>query len=439
MRTKLCGAMLTTTLILGMAGAGLAAGASAGSDPAIPDGTIITTRNWQAYKGYLSDGLQGAFAGLSQVFHVSAAAQVEVGPFVPYLPPRQFFDNTEKYSKQVRLVRADTGSYNIQGYVAGEPFPNISAQDPLAGYKVFYDIYYDYAPAAHFQINPFILDMDRYQNVITHSSILISYRMMHLSDIGYPVDLPGNSGVLQTTYSEIMVPEQSKYTTALNLAWSDPNRFPESYIFLPSLRRALRLSSAARCAPFQGQDFTNDDVPVPQPPVWFQAKFLERKKMLWMVFSPDPASMKRSADYTNNYYHPLLWPKRSLGKWQLRDTYVIELQRLPQFAEGYCYSKRKMYMDAATTAQMAWDTWDSAGRQWRSELPFTMPEPVPKGGYSLNPGWSHVDIDFQNQHISVLVPGPDPVHEILINSEIPSEYINYARYGTPAGLAQVMQ
>jgi hypothetical protein len=45
---------------------------------------------------------------------------------------------------------------------------------------------------------------------------------------------------------------------------------------------------------------------------------------------------------------PLGWPTPALGKWQLRDVYVISVSKVPSKAAGYCYGKRVMYVDKAT-------------------------------------------------------------------------------------------
>ena len=50
------------------------------------------------------------------------------------------------------------------------------------------------------------------------------------------------------------------------------------------------------------------------------------------------------------YYYPATvgivpFPKPAMGKWELRDSYVISLRRLPSAAQGYCYSWRVMYVD----------------------------------------------------------------------------------------------
>ncbi len=57
----------------------------------------------------------------------------------------------------------------------------------------------------------------------------------------------------------VFSPEQTRYTTELAQQPDDPQRVQEIYVFLPSLRRSLRLSSAARCSPILGSDWVQDD------------------------------------------------------------------------------------------------------------------------------------------------------------------------------------
>jgi hypothetical protein len=77
------------------------------------------------------------------------------------------------------------------------------------------------------------------------------------------------------------------------LSYDDPQRLPEVYVFVPSLRRSLRLSAGARCAPAQGTDFTTDDeTNTPEPPGIFQARLLG-EKTYWLfgpILTPIPRS-----------------------------------------------------------------------------------------------------------------------------------------------------
>ena len=56
-------------------------------------------------------------------------------------------------------------------------------------------------------------------------------------------------------------PEQARYTASLNLFFVDQekNPFPDTFVFVPALRRSLRLASTARCSPVFGFDWSYDD------------------------------------------------------------------------------------------------------------------------------------------------------------------------------------
>jgi len=56
-------------------------------------------------------------------------------------------------------------------------------------------------------------------------------------------------------------PEQARYTASLNLFYKDQEKmpFPDTYVFVPALRRTLRLANTARCSPVFGFDWSYDD------------------------------------------------------------------------------------------------------------------------------------------------------------------------------------
>jgi Protein of unknown function (DUF1329) len=97
-----------------------------------------------------------------------------------------------------------------------------------------------------------------------------------------------------SVYDEVMSPEQSKYTAELVLFPEDVTEVQEIYVFLPSLRRSLRLSSTARCSPALGTDFTNDDNRdgFNGIPTTFSAELIGRKKVLALVHDDVQARQK---------------------------------------------------------------------------------------------------------------------------------------------------
>ena len=114
-------------------------------------------------------------------------------------------------------------------------------------------------------------------------------------------------GILQANRFFVLKPEQTKYTTQLAQLPDDPEKFQEIYVFLPSLRRSLRLSSAARCSPILGTDWVQDDngdglfFQVPN----FSVKLLGEKKVL-QTYNGDPKGY-----YVSNNFDRKSWPGSS--------------------------------------------------------------------------------------------------------------------------------
>jgi hypothetical protein len=255
----------------------------ASSSETVPVGTHITLQNWQKYRNFFGIGEQALYSG-KYAFHVGDSPDYEimVGPKTTFKEPTQLIQDTEKYSSQVRLVPTPGGSYTIAGWVAGWPFPN--PKEPQLAYKVYFNAWASFIPEIYFfrSGGP---NGDRFYNHYTTIVDLANYRLTHRSDPGQPVDFPGMQGLLQTQYIEVLSPEQSKYTVSLTMQYDDPNKLAEIYVFLPSLRRSLRLSNAARCAPILGSDYLNDDNNngVAVLPADFRMTYLGRKKILAIV------------------------------------------------------------------------------------------------------------------------------------------------------------
>jgi hypothetical protein len=298
-----------------------AALADADSAATIAPGTKITTANWQQYKQFLPIGLQLLYSGK---FHWKVADSpdyaIEVAPTVPIPKPKKYAEDTEKY-KQAKLVAAATGGYNVADYQAGEPFPNPSGD--LAGYQALFDNYYQYQPAV--LDNPYNqMLQDQYDNRTVLETIEIQTNLGHVSDVGYPIVRPESHGVYLSIFNEVFLPEQSKYTTQLAVIRDDPNLPQEIYVFLPSLRRSLRLSAAARCSPLLGSDYVTDDNRGFSGLVnQFTATFLGHKRILNLMHM-DRAKRHELASWNISSYM-LGWPKPALGKWELRDAYVYNL------------------------------------------------------------------------------------------------------------------
>jgi hypothetical protein len=350
--------------------------------------------------------------------------------------PKKFVDDSEKYAPQVKLAHLPDGGTSLQGYVSGLPFPNPSGPDE--GIELLWDTYYNWQPHIG-QIDDWAQTTDRYLNRSASKVKCVHFKQMHVSTPGLPPNMPDANGIFLTENCEVWEPEQSKYVTALQVFYDDPARVAENYAFIPALRRSLRLSASARCAPFAGGDFTNDDfrngmnlqVPI------FRSRFLGVKKILTMVFPDD----KFYQTYTNNppapYYYPSFIPRLNTGKWQLRDMYVFDNRRIPSQERGYCYGNRVMFLDKEQFAPQWLDLFDAELKYWKFYWNLYHPGLIPETGeHTFGSGTSGgfaLMQEFQNTHEDAAWQVPH------WGRDVPASFQDYTRWGTPAGLNQVMQ
>jgi hypothetical protein len=409
----------------------------ASSPDTIPPGTKITVHNWTQYKRFMPIWMQVAFSGKMH-FHIADSPDytVEVGQTGDYPVPKQGREDTEKYAGQTKLVPVSTGGFGWDGYRAGVPFAN--PQEPNKATKIMYNMWAGtYAPfLVHLYSKNW--ETDSFGNVTPVETDDSFYRLMGLSDPPYAQDLPDADGNIVANRFVQMVPEQAKYTTALELVSKDPSKMTEEYVFLPSLRRSLRLSSASRCAPILGTDYLADDTD--WKPAFFAPEYYGEKKLLVAVADEKTAfTVDSRAGYIGGDYKPGAafpgWPKPGYNHWEVRKTYVINLKPLPALGTGYCYSQRIAYVDAQT-----WDgtsnleNYDRNGKLYHTVWSIHGPTTVYGERTVLSRAFAFsLGMDWQNNHAS-----PDIGYDLRLDKAAPGEYLEQGIY-TPSGLSRVMK
>jgi hypothetical protein len=407
----------------------------------IPPGTKITMQNWQQYQQFMPDGLAKMFAG--QFFwKLPGDVEIDIGPTVNIPEPPTYIAATEKYGQQVQVVHLPDGHLDVRNYVGGEPFPN--PQEPDRGYKVLANLWYSYRP--HLNVTDFkhpVRDciVDRFSNM-SCESIDIVYRQE-----GYNTD-PGVS-VFESDkvwYSEwlmVEAPEQAKYTAQLTLFYKDNQVWQDEFVFVPSLRRSLRLSSAARCSPLLGSDLAQDDAQVSGfngGIAFFNATYLERKKIIALTGAYNYLAVGH--DFPKNFYQPLMFTPPSMGQWQVRDVDVLDIRRVPSESRGYCYGKRILYIDTYYHTGHWDDLYDANMKLWKVALlavPDAAKVPGVPGGVAPGLDGFFTLWDVQNDHLTVITGLNEKGEGYFVNSDAPKEYQNMAKYASPGGLSQIMK
>lgn len=410
------------------------------AEGAIAPGTVITLRNWQQYKDFMPVGMQAMFAG-SHFWKMPQDAEIVIGPTSDYPMNPAYVANTEKYAGQVRIVDLPDGEHTLQGYVAGRPFPDPSG--PHKGWEILVDEWYRYIPYEVCTSNVWWAYLaDRYGNRTSESGRESYRRMSHISEPGMPINLPDNGDIDYSEWVQVMSPEQTRYLTNLTLYYDDPTKPEDVFLFIPALRRSLRLSTAARCSPFIGTDLTQDDPRTGYNGgiTRFDGDYLRDQKIITLVNSG-----RKDFGVLENFYPSILWPKPIVGKWEVRDTWVIDAKRIRSQSKGYCYGKQEMWIDKVSGNLLWKDNYDSNMKLWKSACLIHIASPVPHVGTQLETGnFIELWYDQQNAHMTMATTTDaegrwDLANEDCRNTNGINYYDNVKEFNTVAGLSQVMR
>jgi hypothetical protein len=408
----------------------------------VPIGTRITPANWQQNKGVLPLGMQKLFEG-KYFWKIPEDAVLEVGPTVHDFVLKSFIDRTEKYSGQVSVEVLPNGHYVLHNYHGGTPFPR--PEEPYKGWKILANVNWPAGPEMYVNTPDnygTVWAVDRYGN-INPTTLDVVYRVStsdYISTAGIPKEsLDYAPGTWYTEWAMEETPEQARYTASLSLYFIDQEKepFPDTYVFVPALRRSLRLASTARCSPVFGFDWSYDDAKgngFNGSTSIYTGDFLGDRKILTLAhFNQD------GAVFPDGYLMPLGFPKPSWGKWEVRDMAIDDVHRIPSEATGYCYSSRIIYADKEHWAGDWVDLYDSNHKLWKSISYYNGAGDVPGYGHMWE-GISSSAMDFQNAHETVWCGFGNPwKRKPYLNSNAPKEYFNGTKYGSPSGLMQIMQ
>jgi hypothetical protein len=347
---------------------------------------------------------------------------------------------SEKYGSQTRVVHLANGHNDVAGYVAGRPFPDPS--EPDKGYKILANLWYAYVP--HLAVSgpgnmTTSCTQDRFGNVSCTRIILVYRQLAYNTDPGIPRNAEEQDDIWFSEWLMLEEPEQSKYTANLLLFHKDNQLPQDSYVFVPALRRSLRLAVTARCAPVAGSDFVQDDYNTKGfngGLALFDSKYLGTRKIL--ALANDYANV--TGDFPNNWAMPLGWPKPSWGAFELRDVDLVDIRRVPSERAGYCYGSRIIYVDQAYTFSDWTEIYDQNLELWKifgGGAAHVVDVPAigrVVTNAAVSGGW-----DVQNDHASYLSTIDKAGHEGLFNQNAPKEYQDFSRYCTPGGLMQILQ
>jgi hypothetical protein len=263
-------------------------------------------------------------------------------------------------SKQVRLDAND----GLIGYVSGQPFPNIDPKDPKAGLKIIWNHYWRFrgddfssgriaGKGENFKRYVIFENGNEVEAETANSSLRPVGRITVPPIPGFPEAL--KEGIEQLSLSSTMYPRDSAGTTIFTQRYGDPTKSDDLWLFIPSIRRVRRSSTAQRCATVAPTDYNQDDIisgfngKVPN----FTFKLLRKQRVISISdWGGKPLPPRKHGDF---------FPQDMV--WRPTDTWVVEsVSKDP----NYCYSKRILYVPTETMVSFTMiQVYDRKGELWK--------------------------------------------------------------------------
>jgi len=354
----------------------------------VKPGDVITAQNVDEAGDMISPGVKWCVQR-GMIIHVVAPQEIEL--------PKPYVEATEKYAPQVRLA---PDGLKLENYVAGLPFPHIDVNDPQVAMKIMWN--YEYKPfvtddgdARNFDADTGTINAGEPLKVERHF-ILDHIRTLYYNGrifVDPKPELPNPDGIrYKGSLHPILEPSDLKGVGSTSIRYIDPKRQDDTWLYLPTLRRVRRLSSAQRSDALFGQDTDADSYGGYAGQIgWMNWRFLGETKIL----APFHAA-----------HYPVKWcdPPGDFAfcdDWETRDAWVVEgTSKLPQYA----YGKRLLFIDKNTYLVAFSDIFDHDGQLWKvwmNEWSFRN-QAFPNAHYTYDTPFaflpSIVMVDVQLQH-----------------------------------------
>jgi uncharacterized protein YxjI len=342
------------------------------ADADLKPGDTIGPNNWQRIQGMVGENF---------LSRIKAGHTIQIKPSKVYRPLKEYSDATEKYSGKVRLG----ANGELQGYVAGQPFPKLDLSDAQIGQKLAWNFFWrwlgdDYKTGGAVKGGKIIRAAIE-KNGAERRADLVSYFLFPRTR--YNLDpKPAIQGYEHIDYMQLRVdsyPRDAAGTTTLEIRYADPNRADDLYIYIPSIRRIRRASTTQRCQTLAPSEFNLDDINSFNGKITdFNYKFLGEKKILANLSQENLPFNRKQGDYL-----PLD------EKWEVVDTYVLEIT--PKNPD-YCYPRKLLHLN-----KMTFDThwtlmWDKRGDYWKEQFGMFTPVKLADG----REVWSVADVVIVN-------------------------------------------
>ena len=335
---------------------------AAAGGPGFREGDVIGIGDVDKLRPYLPPEVWS-----NRDFFFYEGMRLEIGPaFADYSPAPTYLAATEKFRGQPKL--GPGGS--LEDYVAGQPFPMEAIDckgDPDAGAKVIWNFHYRWAPVSG--VSSFYYSYwDRGEELPLYyqgsgGGVQLS-RRSEPSLLEQDGDLFRGENRKNAGGAEVTAPFDARGIMLLTYRYKESDLPPErarnddTWVYVPTLRRVRRISTAQRTDAISGTDFTLDDLfsfngIVPQ----YDWECLGEQEVL----APVNTKVKGYPLEKGQNFGPYGLSFAS-DRWELRRAVVVRMK--PKNAD-HPYSRKDIYIDAQNLQPLYSMAYDQKDELWK--------------------------------------------------------------------------
>lgn len=349
---------LLSTIMAGLLMMPMAAQVSASESVAA--GTVLSKENIDELKDKTFDGhkISSLLSDKQEMMIRDYNLKMKLEPFAPVKLNPNWVAADKNYGGSAQL---DSSTHMISNYKGGQPFHNVSKDDPEAGWKIAWNQYYANPVigdtwAADAEV--FITETD---NGVVDNFGASNARMRSKGRIngepivGKPIDHSRYLLVLTKPYDVAGLGVFNKQY--------DSGKLDDGWVYIKSIRRTRRTAGGKSWMdPQPKMDLLNDDNQgTLGMPAWFKSwEVLERRWVMAVVDSINPNKEHAIEDVLE--MSPPYWnPNPKTQQWSPREVWVVKTV----MPDEHPYGHRILYIDVNFPTVYMTENYDKKGEFWR--------------------------------------------------------------------------
>ena len=327
----------------------------------VPTGFVLSAQNLDER---LDDHYQGTPINELLTEHLimrirEHGLRMKLAPARPMQPDPRYLSATETYAPQVRF---DAETKKLTGYVAGIPFPQVDPDDPHAGWKLAWNLFYAIPTNADNSAVGGPITIAGFEDGVVRQFVGDNYKFRMVGR--YTDNPPGHRGD-GTTKQKSVVALSAPYDLAglgVYTVQSAVGEADEAYVYVKSIRRIKRTAGAAVWMDNQPQmDMLNDDNNgLDSYPLWYSDFRVLGKRTILAVSYLEPMMTMHYEDLIEQS-SPWINPAPEHVVWRPTEVFVLEGSPPSE----HPYGRKVLYVGTDYPQPYAGEFYDKNDQLWR--------------------------------------------------------------------------